>query len=409
MTYFFFCWIKITDLTIDGNKILRKEKIELEGELDLKDFINLKKIHIIHNQVLNLESTIATGFPELIEEINIDSGEPPLSDCNLSRYPNLTAFWASWNHFENLYFLNSLPHKEKIRRLGFWTNKIEDPDFQFIADNFPNLEVLSLTGNPLLKSNLSVEPLGRLKNFKEIWINDTGDLEGWEFMPEFFEKINGEEERWEKLKELLWEKIEQIAFLKQEQTLFSEQEQEINYLESRVQELTNLIKNQKEKIINVFLRFLPEKELIQQLIKTHLEFIRYKSQGANDSDYSEKKREYERRLNTIKDELEEKLEDEQMNQIKAILNDCEELVWDELELETKLADKAQLIEKQKQSFLLQEKSEESNKRIIYAEEATQQEQQQQFKRIRSNSLVTEIEKARLEGKVEVYKELGLLP
>jgi len=196
---------------------------------------------------------------------------------------------------------------------------------------------------------------------------------------------------------------------------FKNKKKEINYLELRINELTNLIKNQKTKIISTFLRLLPEKELVQKLITTHLEFIGFKKQAIDSEDYGEEKWEYEQQIGKLKYELRTKLPNETkkdtMNKLEAILTDCEKLVEQELELETKLADKAQLIEKQKQNSLLQESSEESNKRkrIIDAEEATQQQQQQQFKRIRSNSLVTEIEKARLEGKVEVYKELALLP
>jgi len=61
-----------------------------------------------------------------------------------------------------------------------------------------------------------------------------------------------------------------------QKALFEEQEIEIKYLETRVQELFDLIKYQKNKIMSTFLRILPERELIQSLILTHLEFIRFK-------------------------------------------------------------------------------------------------------------------------------------
>jgi len=67
-----------------------------------------------------------------------------------------------------------------------------------------------------------------------------------------------------------------------EKNIFEEQAREISYLETRVQELTNLINQKKEKMINVFKRLLPDKkkelELIQDLVFTHLEFIKAKKQ-----------------------------------------------------------------------------------------------------------------------------------
>jgi len=200
--------------------------------------------------------------------------------------------------------------------------------------------------------------------------------------------------------------------LQQEQTQFSKQEQEISYLEKRIKELTELIKQQKEKIINIFLRLSPEKKLVQQLIMTYLEFIRFKKQAIGSEDYEEKCDEYIDKTQEIKRQLRSRLSKEivkdTMNNIQAILTDCEELVRDEIELETKLKEKFRLIEEHYQSSLqITDNPEESNKRktIIDAEEATQQEQVIQFKRVRSNSLITEM--AKLQGERDAYKVLAL--
>ena len=46
----------------------------------------------------------------------------------------------------------------------------------------------------------------------------------------------------------------------EENNIFEEQKKEINYLESRIQELIQLIKQRKEKIVSIFTRLLPDKE-----------------------------------------------------------------------------------------------------------------------------------------------------
>ena len=180
--------------------------------------------------------------------------------------------------------------------------------------------------------------------------------------------------------------------------------------------MTEESKQQKDKVISAFLRLLPEKELAQQLITMHLEFIRFKKQGIDTEVYEEKIEEYEEKSLAIKKQLRSKLSPsivkDTMNKIQAILTDCEKLVLDELELETKLTVKSQLITEHYQSSLqITDNPEESNKRkrIVSQEEEVQEQQMVQFKRVRSNSLIFEIEKARLEGKAEAYKEVAISP
>ena len=137
--------------------------------------------------------------------------------------------------------------------------------------------------------------------------------------------------------------------LKQKE-LFEEQEIEIKYLEARVQELIDLIKQQKNKIMSAFLRLLPERELLHELIKTHLELTRFKKQEMDATSYGKKCREYKRKCQKIEDKLADKLDETTMNEIQRILTDCEELMNQELELEAKLNNKSSLIEEQKQTL-----------------------------------------------------------
>jgi len=133
----------------------------------------------------------------------------------------------------------------------------------------------------------------------------------------------------------------------------------------------------------------------------HFEFKRIEKQ-------EQPSRQYRNKFNKLYYQLEVKIDEKTMNEIDIILKDCEKLIDEELELEAKLNEKQFLIESHKQ-ITSQITDNQEAQRIIYSEEEKQEQQIVQYKRIRSNSLVTEIEKARLEGKVEVYKELTLLP
>src|SRR6185312_293386 len=101
------------------NEIVKKDKIfyldlcnrNLEGNMDLKDFTNLKTLN------------------------------------------------ASNNKFENLDFLNSLPNKDKLQSLNFFGNEIKEIDFTLLLENFPNLKMLNLDNNPL-----SLKDFNKLSN-----------------------------------------------------------------------------------------------------------------------------------------------------------------------------------------------------------------------------------------------------
>jgi len=87
-------------------------------------------------------------------------------------------------------------------------------------------------------------------------------------------------------------KTEELILVVKE--LREKSEEKIDYLEARVQELINLIKDQKQKIVNAFTRLLPGKELLQKLIEVHLELTRIKKQETDSSDYNEQCEEYEK-------------------------------------------------------------------------------------------------------------------
>lgn len=96
---------------------------------------------------------------------------------NLKDFKNLKSINASNNKFADLNFLNSLENKDKIEKINCWGNEISEIDLAEILKNFPNLKWLNLENNPLSAKNLNKltgEQFGKLvegiKN-KQIRIN----------------------------------------------------------------------------------------------------------------------------------------------------------------------------------------------------------------------------------------------
>ncbi|CAG8645009.1 7943_t:CDS:1, partial [Paraglomus occultum] len=116
----------------------------------------------------------------------------------------------------------------------------------------------------------------------------------------------------------------QLQEYQNQESLFTEQQENIRYLELRVQELTNLIRQKKEKIVDIFTRLLPEKEqeirLIQSLVIAHLKYTKAKKQKLSSIINLRKQRD------KLREELEELLGDSLLKEIEFALDDCEELV-----------------------------------------------------------------------------------
>jgi hypothetical protein len=98
-------------------------------------------------------------------------------EMNLKDFKNLKSINSSNNKFTDLNFLNSLENKDKIEKINCWGNEISEIDLAEILKNFPNLKWLNLENNPLSAKNLNKltsEQFGKLvegiKN-KQIRIN----------------------------------------------------------------------------------------------------------------------------------------------------------------------------------------------------------------------------------------------
>ena len=392
--------------------------------MKIEGFVNLKKLYCPNKKLTGLE---CRNCPKLE---NVLCQKNQLTDLVLANCPNINKLICNRNQLTNLKFLQTIS-SEKLEEINISNNNISISDLT-LFQNFVNLKNLGL-GNwdkEIIEQGIynrfygSLEPLKNLINLEELDLAGTDVDSGWEYLPEslqilyLFAKESPESKVKVIAKELrqYGEPTEdrdndenfavllvkhRIQVFQKERIQFAEQQKQINYLELRVNELTILIKTQKDKIINTFWRLFPEKELVQQLIMAHFEFKRIEKQ-------EKPSRQYRNKFNKLYYQLEAKIDEKTMNEIDVILKNCEKLIDEELELEAKLNEKQFLIESHKQ-ITSQITDNQEAQRIIYSEEEKQEQQIVQYKRIRSNSLVTEIEKARLEGKVEVYRELALLP
>jgi len=80
---------------------------------------------------------------------------------DLSEFTGLTSLEVSDTSITNtdLVFLDTLPNKEKLEKIGFSGNRIREVDFADLFTKFPNLEKINLQNNPL-----SVKQLDKLSN-----------------------------------------------------------------------------------------------------------------------------------------------------------------------------------------------------------------------------------------------------
>lgn len=422
----------VSELIIDNYPNLKTINEDCWG-WGCEEIFNAKKIVISNCPQLE---TINTEYFENLEELTLYN-LPNLKKLDCSNNKLTTLDLATCLGLQRITLSNSqlaeikLPvNREKLRYLGLSNNKLKELDISnnlnlkmlelsnnnFLQDlvflsHLKNLETLDLSNN---KFYGSLEPLSNLTELRELYVRTTslsGSLEalknmsklkkldisntdidsGLEYLPESLEDFycSTKEKKDAKVKAIeQWlspynNRIQVWKQAQQNQFLFAEQENKISYLELRVTELINLIKTQKQKIINAFLRLFPERDLLQELIIIHLEYTRFKEKGIDSIGYDDNLEEYEDKCREIKKQLRNKLSKETMNGIQAILTDCEKLVRDELELETKLSDKTFLIENQKQTLLQITNSEKitEQKTKLTQQEKIHQDQLNQWKEL----------------------------
>ncbi|CAG8460961.1 16956_t:CDS:2 [Gigaspora margarita] len=378
----------------DRNEIVRLSISEkgLEGDLDLSDFVSLTILNCQGNKLTNLNISKNVNLVKLRcfnnKLTNLDVGNnQKLTELQCyAGCKKLKILNCHDNYLANLDY-SSLLAKQLIH-LDIRDNNLLEQDLSVFI-HLVSLEKLYI-GNVdenRIQQNIynrfvgSLSVLVSLTKLERLDVSNTDIENGLKYLSNTIQDLKcSTRERPES---------------KKQQLLFTEQAENIKYLEIRVQELTKLIKIQKRKLFDVFTRLLPEKkeelELMKNLIIVHLEYVKIS-----------KKRllsvQLRRQRDKIRDELENKLGDDLVEEIQRVLDDCEELLL--------------LIERHKQNPILQitddrKKDELIKKRkIIEKEEKTNQSQLQQLKEQKQNSLITQLQKrlARVEGKLETKEE-----
>ena len=125
----------------------------LEGDLKLEGFINLKKLDCSFNQLTSLD----------------------LSGCS-----SLTHLNCSWNKFPNPEFLKTMPSVRKLEILKMSNNEKLKENLSFLVF-FEGLIALNIENCPFYGS---LEPLKDMKKLKKIFITNTDVSEGLEYLPD---------------------------------------------------------------------------------------------------------------------------------------------------------------------------------------------------------------------------------
>lgn len=371
----------------------------LKGELIVENFPNLEEIECSLNP--ELRSVTIRNLPKL----NYFScgGLNEVSEFSITNCPEISYLVIDNNLIASLDFLNGLS-PEKLIRLAIEGN-IFSPHDLTPFNRFINLEDLSLGGGYIQNRDNhfygSLKPLRKLKKLKFIDIHGTNVDSGLEYLPDSLEKIGcnfgdgGKYRGYLKIREelkdyflegndydyqtwkenqpalkLLKEKLGKInpilrvrellgsqdiffnvktgdfegnlqgliSLLQINKILFEPQEQEI-------QDLIKKIKQQGKKIIEAYLHFAPEKDLLRKLLINYWELTKTKKQELPSV-------KLQKEYNDSWVDLESKIEGSLMEKVQLILNNCEKFVDLELELETKFNSKRFLLEEQRKFPLI---------------------------------------------------------
>jgi hypothetical protein len=76
-------------------------------------------------------------------------------EADLSEFTVLVSLNSYNNKFEDLAWLETLPSKDKLKKLNFFGNQLKEIDFAWLLATFPNLESLNIENNPVKTKNLN--------------------------------------------------------------------------------------------------------------------------------------------------------------------------------------------------------------------------------------------------------------
>ncbi|CAI2171907.1 3189_t:CDS:2 [Funneliformis geosporum] len=221
-------------------------------------------------------------------KILLNIGEEKLEGSpNLKEFINLTEISCQKNQLSNLDFLLTLSNPEKLIYLDVSCNNFPPCDL-IIFSRFKNLKTLVIDNSPFYGS---LKPLENLHKLEFLYINDTDITEGLKYLPDRL-----------------------IRSLEEENI-------KIESLEDEIFHLTNLIKQQKKKIVQAYLRFNPEKELLRKLIEAHLQITKWRKKEAPLTEYETELTEYKK----IRSDLKSKLNEDKLKEKSLLLEEKNKL------------------------------------------------------------------------------------
>lgn len=142
---------KVTDLNINFK--------ELEGKLDLTNFINLKRLWCSGQKLTELN---LINCPQLAE---LDCSDNLITELNLSNCSQLTEICCHNNRLRNLKVV-SLPH---LKKLYAWTNNLANLNWE-VFTNPQKLTHLSLSNNNFVSQDLSY--FNQFTNLEELFLGN---------------------------------------------------------------------------------------------------------------------------------------------------------------------------------------------------------------------------------------------
>jgi hypothetical protein len=361
---------------------------DFEGQLVVENYSKLEKLYLLDGII---DKVALKDLPQL-QECTIRDCK--MQDLVIENCPQLRKLNVRSNCLTNLGFLENL---ENLKELEIDDNakliEILDPykgNWKACRENIQELIKLVRESpyklvNLAKQLELSQRKYNDLKKFLKGALVSVSQEAKEELVDELNKKIKRKDSisgsgNTQELKLIMEATIESVKELREElktelselQKQYQEKQEEISRLEFRVWELTEL-SEQQGKQINAYLNYFDlEKGLLRGLIKKSIEFARFKNQEFDSDDYYEKSEKYQEEINGIKKQLKEKLEirlsekketNKTMSKISRILDECEKMVNQRLELEDRLGSKVSSIEDQKRILSKEPDSKEKDEKI----------------------------------------------
>ncbi|CAG8776967.1 6488_t:CDS:2, partial [Gigaspora margarita] len=258
--------------------------------LDLAQCPNLKEFSCRNNQLTSLSISNLDNLKELSCDGNkltnldcnncqkleiIECYDNKLTSFNLTNCSNITKIYCDDNFLTSLTFLENLS-SEKLKTLSLSNNDFFSSDLTPL-ERFVSLRELRLNSGRFFGL---LEPLKNLTRLEVLSISDTNIEGGLEYLPNSLQDLYcSARKRPESRIKIIEQELRKFGDPNYEDNFedklvkeLIEENAKIESLEDEIIRLDNLTKQQRKKIVEAYLKFAPEKELLKTLIISCLEY-----------------------------------------------------------------------------------------------------------------------------------------